>query len=205
MSPETIAVFAAALFVAAATPGPAITVLAARVVARGARGSFVFSAGLAVGDIVWLCAAILGLAALAQTFQAIFAALRWAGAAYLVYMAWKLWTAPPVAIAGDAAGGPPEAGARLFLSGLAVTLGNPKTMVFYLALLPTLVDLAAVTWTGLAELALTALAVLAVVFASYVAIAARARRLLRSGRAVRIVNRVAGVAMAGAAATIATR
>ena len=48
MSPETIAVFAAALFVAAATPGPAITVLAARVVARGARGNFAFSAGRAV-------------------------------------------------------------------------------------------------------------------------------------------------------------
>ena len=95
--------------------------------------------------------------------------------------------------------------ARLFLAGLAVTMGNPKVMIFYVALLPNLVDIGGVTVLGFLELALATLAVLAVVFGGYVALAARACRLLRSERAIRLVNRGTGTVMAGAAVAVATR
>jgi threonine/homoserine/homoserine lactone efflux protein len=78
-------------------------------------------------------------------------------------------------------------------------------MAFYLALLPTIIDLDGITTLGLLQLVLTMLVVLAAVDIAYVALAARARLLLRSPRALRLVNRVSAMAMGGAAAAIATR
>jgi threonine/homoserine/homoserine lactone efflux protein len=197
-------VFATALFIAAAAPGPGIAAIVARVLGRGTQGAVAFSAGLAVGDVVWLTLAIVGLAALAQAFHEIFLVVKWAGVAYLLYMAYKLWTAPAEAREVKA-NTLAEHPAKLFLGGLAVTMGNPKVMVFYLALLPTILDLTRVTLLGYAELVIATLAVLAVVLGAYIILASRARRLFTSPRAIRILNRTTGTVMAGAAAAVATR
>ena len=199
-----LVVFASALFIAAASPGPGIAAIVARVLGRGTSGALAFTAGVAIGDVVWLTFAILGLSALAQAFHGVFEAVKYAGAAYLLWLAFKMWTAPVTvhALAREVA---PEKPLRLFLGGLAVTMGNPKVMVFYLALLPALIDVAGVTLVGWAELSAVTLSVLAVVFAGYVALAARARRLFTSPRALKLVNRGTGAVMAGAAAAIATR
>lgn len=197
-------VFATALFIAAASPGPGIAAIVARVLGRGTRGAVAFSAGVAVGDVVWLTFAIVGLAALAQAFHGVFLVIKYAGAAYLLYLGYKLWTAPVSAteVAADTSGEHPV---KIFLAGLAVTMGNPKVMVFYLALLPTLLDLARITVLGYAELVAVTLAVLGVVFGGYIGLAARARRLFTSPRAIRWINRTTGTVMAGAAAAIAAR
>ena len=133
-----------------------------------------------------------------------FEIVKYAGAAYLLYLAWKLWTAP-VAPHAMALAPAREKPIRLFLGGLAVTMGNPKVMVFYLALLPALIDTARVTVVGYAELVAVTLGVLAIVFTGYVVLASRARRLFTSPRALRLVDRGTGAVMAGAAAAIAAR
>ena len=133
-----------------------------------------------------------------------FLVLKYVGAAYLLFLAWKLWTAPSVA-AGSSEVPRPDPSWRLFLAGLAVTLGNPKVIVFYLALVPSLIDVAAISAFGFAELAVVLLAVLATVFGFYILLAAHARRMLTSPRAVRAVNRTTGTVMAGAAIAVATR
>jgi threonine/homoserine/homoserine lactone efflux protein len=197
-------ILAGALFVAAASPGPGIAAIVARVLGRGMNGAVAFTAGVALGDVVWLTVAILGLAVVAQTFHGVFLAIKYAGVAYLLYLAWKLWTAPthPHDIAADASDSKPV---RLFLAGLAVTMGNPKVMVFYLALLPSIIDLTHVTFAGWLALSITALAVLAIVFGAYVTLAARTRRLFTSPRALRLVNRGTGAVMATAAVAIAAK
>jgi threonine/homoserine/homoserine lactone efflux protein len=204
MDLSSLLIFAGALFVAAASPGPGIAAIVARVLGRGTNGAITFTAGVALGDVVWLTVAILGLAVVAQTFHAAFLAIKYAGAAYLLYLAWKFWTAPVAAHEVE-----PDTSrvsrVRLFLAGLAVTLGNPKVMVFYLALLPNIVDLNTVTVLGWLELSLATLTVLAVVFGSYVLLAARTRRLFTSERAMRRVNRGSGVLMASAAVAIAAK
>jgi threonine/homoserine/homoserine lactone efflux protein len=86
-----------------------------------------------------------------------------------------------------------------------VTLGNPKIMMFYLALLPAIVDLGGLTVTGWLELTLAMLSVLITVDLLWVFLAARARMFLKSPRAVRIANRLSAGMMAGAAAAIAAR
>src|SRR5262245_18335773 len=87
-------VFAGALLVAAASPGPGIGALVARVIGHGIEGAFAFAAGLALGDVVWLATAVLGLAVVAQTFHEIFLVIKYVGAAYLLYLAYRMWTAP---------------------------------------------------------------------------------------------------------------
>ena len=196
--------FSSALFIAAASPGPGITAIVARVLGRGPRDAIAFSIGVALGDVVWLTFAILGLAALAQAFHEVFLVIKYAGAAYLLYIAYKIWTAPAVArdvTAEERAEHP----AKLLLGGLALTLGNPKTIVFYLALLPTILDLTRITVLGFAELVAATLTVLGVVFAGYIVLAARARQLFTTPKAIRILNRTTGAMLAGAAAAVASR
>jgi threonine/homoserine/homoserine lactone efflux protein len=204
MDLASLLVFTGALFVAAASPGPGIAAIVARVLGRGMNGAIAFTAGVALGDVVWLTVAILGLAVVAQTFHLVFLVIKYTGAAYLLYLAWKLWSAPVVAhdVAPDTSD---IKRVRLFLGGLAVTMGNPKVMVFYLALLPNIIDLKTVTVWGWLELTAVVLAVLTVVFGSYVVLAARTRRLFTSPRAMRMVNRGTGVVMASAAAAIAAK
>lgn len=201
---SAVAIFAVALMMAAGSPGPSIAALVARVLARGWRDVMPFLAAMWIGEAIWLTCAIAGLATLAETFHWAFVAIKYLGVCYLLYLAWQMWTAPApsdderITAHGKGAFG-------MFLTGLAVTLGNPKIMVFYLALLPTIINLHAVTLGGWATLTLTMLVVLAVIDIAYVVLAARARLLLRSPRAVRIANRVSAGSMSGAAAWIATR
>lgn len=201
-----LAVFALAFLVAAAAPGPTTAALVARVLASGARGIVPFCAGLVLGDLAWLCAALLGLAVLAATMQPLFLVLKYLGAAYLLWLAFRLWTAPAAAPHADA-GALPEGGGALrgVALGIALTLGNPKTMLFFLALMPSVVSAGGITAAGGVQLALVVLCVYPVVLAAYVLAAARLRKLFRSARAVRAANRGAAAVMGGAAVAIATR
>ncbi len=203
MDISALIIFAGALLVAAGSPGPSIAALVARVITRGWRDVLPFLAAMWIGEGIWLSFAILGLAYVAETFHMAFVAIKYAGVAYLLYLAWKMWTAP-VETGSEAL---PNAGSRLrlFFTGMAVTLGNPKIMMFYLALLPTIIDVASVTLVGWAELTLTMVVVLVAVDAVWVLAATQARRLLKSPRAMRIANRTSASMMAGAAAAIATR
>lgn len=200
---ENLFVFAAAYLAVVILPGPGVTALVARVLARGTRGAPAFIAGFVAGALLWFTTAVTGLAAIASTFADVFIVIRYAGAAYLLYLAWRFWTAAarPVATVDTS----PESRGRLFLAGLAINLGNPKAVVFFLALLPTVVDVEALTLPGAVELGVLVAVIVAIVFSAYTLAAARARRLFTSPRALRLVNRGSSVAMAGAAAAIVTR
>lgn len=200
---SSLLIFAGALLVAAGSPGPSIAALVARVIARGFRDVLPFLMAMWIGEAIWLSLAVFGLAYVAQTFHAIFVAVKWAGIAYLVYLAWKMWTAPVAVEEGELPRD--DSPMKLFLAGMAVTLGNPKIMMFYLALLLTIVDLISVSVIGWAELTATMALVLIAIDCTWVLAAAQARRLIRSPRAMRIANRISAGTMAGAAAAIAAR
>lgn len=199
----SLLIFAGALLVAAGSPGPSIAALVARVISKGFRDVFPFLAAMWIGEAIWLSMAVFGLAFVAQTFHFAFVVVKWAGVAYLAWLAWKMWTAPVVVQSGTMPS--EDSPAKLFLAGMAVTLGNPKIMMFYLALLPTIIDLGSVTLLGWAELTLTMALVLIAIDLTWVLAAVQARRLLRSERAMRIANRISAGTMAGAAAAIAVR
>ena len=190
------------LLVAVISPGPAIAALVARIMARGTDGIAAFCAGLVLGDLIWLTCAMFGLAALAALFQPVFLIVKYVGAAYLLFLAWKLWRDSGAPVQAQPVRGQ---GLQLFGAALLLSLGNPKIMLFYLALMPTVIDLTRLTLVDMIELAGIVALVVSVVLAGYVLLAAHARRMFTSPRAVQMVNRTAGLAMAGAAATIVAR
>ena len=145
------------------------------------------SLGLIAGDLTYLTAVVLGLALVAQTFGMVFLVIKWLGVAYLGFLAWTFWTSGITAENVEARRGKGGLAAS-FLAGLTVTLGNPKTMIFYLAITPTIVDLKTITADYGVLAALTVL-VLLVVLVPYLLLAAKARWFLRSPRALRVLNR----------------
>jgi threonine/homoserine/homoserine lactone efflux protein len=198
----SLALFAAVYFAAVATPGPGVAALVARVLGQGLSDVAPFIAGYFVGDMIWLTLAATGLAVIAKTFAGVFLAIKFAGVAYLLYLARRMATAPAVV---DAAPMAPTGGRRAFLGSLSLTLGNPKVMVFFLSIMPLVVDLRILTALALIELAVVCAIVIVSTLTLYALVANRARRLLRSTRAMRFVNRAAGGLMAGAAVAIVTR
>ena len=203
MTLSALAVFAFALLVTAGTPGPSVAALVARVLTNGVRDVLPFLAAMWIGEALWLTLAVAGLSAFARTFATGLLVLKLLGVAYLLFLAWKMWTAPTDTKAGDLPRG--QSPWRMFVAGTLVTLGNPKIMLFYLALLPTIVDLTHVGVLAWAELVGTMLAVLILADCFWSLLAARARAFLTSARAKRIANRTSATAMAGAAVAIATR
>jgi threonine/homoserine/homoserine lactone efflux protein len=204
MSLYGLAVFALVYSLAVATPGPAVAALIARVLGRGTQGIAAFIAGFMLGDLVWFTLAATGLAVVAKTAYTVFVILKFAGAAYLLYLAWRLWTAPPAPLA-EGAEPRRERPFQLFLGALALNLGNPKTMVFFLAILPTVVELNQLTAGRFAAMAAVMCCVLPTVCFSYVFFAGRARKHLSRPESVRWVQRGTGAIMAGAAIAVATR
>ncbi|WP_186417616.1 LysE family translocator [Bosea sp. CS1GBMeth4] len=196
-------VFAGVYFLAVASPGPGIAAIVARSLSTGFRRAVPFVLGIAAGDLIWLAFSALGLTLLMQSFHGVFLAIKYAGCAYLGYLAWKLWTAPVKSLEDEPAAR--GEGVRLFLGGVALTLGNPKVMVFFVSILPLVVDLQALTPLAFAEVAGLTMLIINTTLLGYAYAADRARRLVASPRTMRRINRVTGGVMAGAAAAIAAR
>jgi threonine/homoserine/homoserine lactone efflux protein len=206
MTLSGLLVFAAAYTLAVATPGPGVAAVVARGLGRGRAGLLPFILGFTAGDLIWFTVAAAGLSVIAHTFETVFTVIKYAGCAYLLWLAWKAWTAP-VAVAGDEGhgGAGRESPLRLFLGSLSLTLGNPKVIVFFMALLPSLVDLQSLSLPAFLEIAALMAVIITSVLGGYALLAARARRLFCSPRALRRINRTTGVILAGTAAAIAAR
>lgn len=196
--------YALALGVAAAVPGPGVVALVARALGSGFRSAMAFASGLILGDLTYLAAAVFGLTLVAERLGPVFVVVRLLAGLYLAYLAFRLWrsSATATAVEDDRSDRPLAS----FGAGLGITLANPKTIVFYLAVLPTLIDLGAVTRQEFAALVTVTALVLVTVMTPYAALASRARVALQRPAFRRRVNRSAAAIMAGAAIwTVARR
>ncbi|MDU6388993.1 MULTISPECIES: LysE family translocator [unclassified Pantoea] len=187
--------YIAALGLAAAIPGPGMTALVARSVSGGARTGFTMLAGLILGDLIYLSTAVFGLAVVAHSYSSVFTLINWAASLYLCVLAWQFWRYQPKAISIDQKATAQEL-ASAWLSGLTITLGNPKTIAFYLAILPLVISLDNVSlqiWGGM--LVPLTIFVLLSVGAVFILAALKIRHLLTSAKAQRRLFRSAGVIM----------
>jgi threonine/homoserine/homoserine lactone efflux protein len=137
--PTTLALFAAAAVALLVIPGPAVLYIVAQSVSGGRRAGLVSTLGIHVGSLVHVAAAAVGLSSLVVSSARAYEAVKYAGAAYLVYLGVRrlLERAAP--------GGPAEARerrslGRVFRQGMVVNVLNPKTALFFLAFLPQFVD-----------------------------------------------------------------
>ena len=204
MTPAAFLALSATVFVAALTPGPAVTAIVARAITDGVRPALAINAGVVTGDLLFFALAAAGMAAAAHSLGDVFTVLRFAGAAYLVWQGVKLWRAPPRVAEADATGHEghfwPNYGA-----GLLLMMSHVQAMLFYAALLPGFVNLAELDLADLLLLGAMLIVVIGGVNSAYALLASRARRFFANERALRAVNRAAGTLMFVAAALVLTR
>ena len=129
--------FCVAAVALAVTPGPNMLYLVSRTLVQGRRAGFVSLAGTATGMLVHVLAAALGLSAILAAVPVAFDAVRIAGAAYLLWIAWRMWREPA---ADPVSAPPPFPAAKLYRSGALTSVLNPKVALFQLALFPQFVD-----------------------------------------------------------------
>ena len=200
MSIELWLAFTAASAVLLAIPGPTVLLVISYALSHGKRAATATVAGVALGDFTAMTASMLGLGALLATSALLFTALKWIGAAYLVYLGIKLWRAPvaPAEGLGEATAGDREQPLRIFLHAYAVTALNPKSIIFFVAFLPQFLNHAEPVAFQMAVFEATFLALATANAATYGLVAAMARKTIRKPRVQRLVNRIGGSLMIGA-------
>ena len=195
--------YCVAITLAAATPGPAMFAVITNGISRGFARAFIAGVGVAAGDAVLVTLALLGLVALAQTFEWIFLLLKYAGAAYLVFLGIRLWRA-----AATQANEQQPAQARLsrsFFLGASIALGNPKAILFHASIMPLILNLDTMTFADGLLVVLVVVSVNIITMGLYAAMAGRAAGWFRTPKRMRLMNRFAGGAMIGTGALIAAR
>lgn len=201
MSFETLAAYAIATVIFGLTPGPGVFAVIAQSITRGLWPAFLMLFGILLGDLVYLLAALTGLGVLAKSMGSFFVAVKLCGAAYLIYLAWKSWTRP-INKQEETEG---KAKASSLLAGLAISVSNPKVIVFYLAFLPTFFNLEALAVADLVAITAVTIGVLFLVMAGYVLSAAKLRKTISKPRPQKWFQRISGTLMAGAGIMLAAR
>jgi threonine/homoserine/homoserine lactone efflux protein len=204
MTFESGLAFFLAILIFSVTPGPGIFALLARAMTQGAASCFPLALGMAVSDIIYLIFACLGLAVIAEHYTTLFTIIRIVGAIYLIYLGWKMWNdrshliqeARPASRTSTLMG---------FVQGFLISASNPKVILFYIAFLPTFMDLTVLSAEGIAIAALLCLLGLMIGLMAVSYTASWARRYFQSQRAMTGLNRVAGTIMMSAGLYIGTR
>ena len=194
MSLQVYLAFVAACFALALLPGPIVTLLIANGLRHGTRAALINIAGAQVGLAIVIGIVAVGLTSLMATMGYWFDWVRFAGAAYLVWLGIKLIWSPVEGVNADAPPPPPRGG--FFLQGFLVLLANPKVLVFFGAFIPQFVDLEKDHFPQVALLGVTFMVTGAITDSIYALLAGRARRFF-SARRTRALSRVSGGFMIG--------
>ncbi|MEM7743533.1 MAG: LysE family translocator [Pseudomonadota bacterium] len=199
-----LGIYAFALFVLVATPGPVVVATIARSLSTGWRSTMPLSAAVAVGDVLWPLTAIFGLAAMVQVYGEIMEVLRYAGAAILIWMGWRLFSGSKEVLQADPDPTLMRRTARdSFVAGLLISAGNPKAILFFVGILPNLFDIAALTALDVLVILAFSAAVPFFGNVSWALLAHQARALLRTPRMVKRVNQGSGATLMGVGGAIA--
>ena len=199
--PSTLLLFMAASAALVAVPGPAVLYIVGRGIAQGRAAGVVSALGIETGALVHVAAAVAGLSAIVASSATAFAVLKYAGAAYLVYLGvQRLRTRSDVPLAALA----PESHGRLFRQGIVVNALNPKVAVFFVAFLPQFVDPAQAVAPQVALLGVLFILVAATLDCAWaLAAGSLGDRLRRSLRVRRWLDRASGVTFIGLGAAAA--
>ncbi|MDH3552320.1 MAG: LysE family translocator [Gammaproteobacteria bacterium] len=203
MSVESLIALALAIAIFAASPGPAVFAIVTRTLASGFWPGALFLVGCVTGDVIYLLLAVYGLSFVANSLSELFIFIKLAGAGYLIWLGIKLWRSAAVAPGSETS--PQVSKFRGFGEGLLVTLGSPKAIFFFGALLPTFLDIRSLSGTDIAIVAAIVAIGIVSVNAVYVVAAARARSLLQSRQTARWFNRATGSVMIGSGVALASR
>jgi threonine/homoserine/homoserine lactone efflux protein len=178
-------------------PGPVVGALVGRALFGGVRSTFGFLGGVFIGDLLWLLAAVSGLGYLAATYSTVFMVIKTIGALYLIYLGYKAlrhaleknqqFTIPKSSRKGMG-----------FVSGLLVTLGNPKLVAFYIGFLPTFIDMETLSFQEALLASVLVPSTFALMNFGWALSASKAKSLFKSTAPIRTLNVVSGSLLVGA-------
>jgi threonine/homoserine/homoserine lactone efflux protein len=194
MSLQAYLAFVAACIALALLPGPVVTLLIANGLRHGTRAALINCAGAQAGLAIVIGIVAIGLTSLMATMGYWFDWVRFAGAAYLIWLGIRLIRSPVEGVNTDEPPPPPRGG--FFLQGMVVLLSNPKVLVFFGAFIPQFVDMNGDHFSQVALLGATFMVVAGITDAIYAVLAGRARKFL-SARRERLMSRVSGLFMIG--------
>lgn len=203
MTIESGVAFAIGMFFLAVSPGPGLATIISRALASGPIAGLAVTGGLVLGDFVFMAIAMVGMTAIAAALGPLFALLKYAGAVYLVWLGIAVLrgAAKPMIVA-------PRAGRGMLKDvglGLLVTMGNPKPILFYSALLPTFLDMTRIHMGDFLILAGIVVVISYAVYGGYILLAERSRRLLSSRSASKLFKRTTGTLLIGSGIAVAVR
>jgi len=185
------------------SPGPAVLLVLSQGLSRGPRASVWANVGILTGNAIYFVLSAAGLGAVLLASHQLFEIVKWAGAAYLIWLggAAILGRSAPLPI--GTARGPVVAGPRLLLRGLVLQLANPKALLFFTALLPQFLNPAHDLKLQVATLALTSMSIEFLVLLAYGAAAGRMSAFTTRPRVSAWVNRLCGGMLIAAGASVA--
>ncbi len=144
MSLEGAATFFIAMFIFGITPGPGVFAILARAMVYGPQKCFMLAMGMVSSDLIYLIFACFGLATIAENWSVVFVVIRYLGAAYLIYLGYKMFKALPRVkdtIQAESEEQKKNAILASFTQGFLISASNPKVILFYISFLPTFIDL----------------------------------------------------------------
>jgi homoserine/homoserine lactone efflux protein len=203
MGIETWLLFVVAEAVLCLSPGPAVLTVVSQGVSGGARSGVWASLGVLAANALYFAVSATGLFAVAVAGYELFFLIKWIGAVYLVWLGVQMWRTASVdadEAQGESDSQPPPSAGRPLLRGFIVQISNPKTLLFFGALLPQFIDAQRAVGVQVAILGLTSIAIEFVVLAGYATIGARAAQYAQASR---WIDRVGGSLLIGAGAGLA--
>jgi homoserine/homoserine lactone efflux protein len=173
-------------------PGPIVTLVISTGATRGVRAALTTVAGTTLGNAVLLATIALCLNWVHTHADLLFNALRWTGAAYLVWLGVQMWRH-----AGKGSDELPESGRARFLRGLVVALSNPKTIVFFTAFLPQFIDPRLPAGPQLAAMCVASLVIAGALDCAWAVAAGMGRAWFMKPARVKLLGRLSGTVLIG--------
>lgn len=175
-----------------ASPGPGIFAVIGENLMGGTRSAVLMMLGITLSDLTYLLGAIYGLGSMATAYPEMFIIIRYLGGAWLMYLGIKAWRGPKSVVMGADMTAAPAAHGRAFVSGFLISFSNPKVMVFYLALLPSFMDIETLTLQDVITVVMINATVIILVNLFYIRVSGGLAARLTSSGARQIFNRVSG-------------
>jgi threonine/homoserine/homoserine lactone efflux protein len=197
---EILIGFLAGMIVLSATPGPGVFASMSKAVSDGFKSSLFFIGGLVIGDSIFLILAVIGMSAISEILGEMFFIIKIAGGIYLIFLGIRTFRKKDFKLSFKT--GLKKNNLQTILSGLLITLGNPKPILFYASILPTIINFSKINLVDILIMILLIALVSFAVLGSYCYFACLSRKFFIKGKSQKKINKAAGAVMSATGAYI---
>ncbi|PML77358.1 LysE family translocator [Enterovibrio norvegicus] len=192
-----------ALLLSVIIPGPSVMAVVSRSLSFGVKQGLMVVLGVLLADYIFICLALSGLTAVASALGEFSSVLKYAGAAYLLWLAYKSWTSPTVSLENDT---PNQAkGASSLAIGLVITLSNPKAILFYMGFFPAFIDVQTLSTSGILTVLILSTVAVGGVLSGYAILGDKATHVFNGEKAKARINKLSGGILATCGVVLAIK